>query len=183
MWSIDELQEAWQLATKLHDGQKYGGQEEGEQIEYLNHIGSVTFEILAAVDQEKGMNADLAIKCAVLHDTIEDTNLTYDEVRKRFGPAVAEGVQALTKNEEITGKEEKMVDSLQRIRQQPGEVWAVKIADRISNLKAPPYYWSNEKKMSYLAEAQLIYNELKEGNTYLAERLKSKIADYQKFIR
>ena len=31
-WSIDELQDIWKLVSKLHDGQKYGGQEEGEEV-------------------------------------------------------------------------------------------------------------------------------------------------------
>ena len=66
MWSIDELQQVWQLVSKLHDGQKYGGQQKGEEIEYINHIGSVTFEILKAITEEKAMNANLAIKCGLL---------------------------------------------------------------------------------------------------------------------
>ena len=86
MWSIDELQKVWHLAAKLHDGQKYGGQNEGEKVEYLNHIGSVTFEILNAVNIEKDMNADLAIKCAILHDSIEDTKIT-DDLTYNFTPA------------------------------------------------------------------------------------------------
>ena len=38
MWSIDELQKVWQLASRLHNGQKYGIQKEDENVEYLNHI-------------------------------------------------------------------------------------------------------------------------------------------------
>lgn len=74
-WSIDEVQNIWQLASKLHDGQKYGGPNDGEKIEYINHIGSVAFEILNAIQHSEDMDADLAIKCAILHDTIEDTPL------------------------------------------------------------------------------------------------------------
>lgn len=182
MWSIDELQEAWQLASRLHDGQKYGGQNDGEQIEYLNHIGSVTFEVLNAISQNKEMNASLAIKCAILHDTIEDTEQSYQDVKKLFGEEVADGVMALTKNEKLDGKEKMMLDSLSRIKQQPKEVWAVKMADRICNLSAPPYYWTNDKIIKYRKEAQLIYNELKDGNQYLAQRLQRKIKDYLNYI-
>lgn len=182
MWSIDELQKVWHLAAKIHNGQKYGGQKQGEQIEYLNHIGSVTFEVLAAVNVEKEMNADLAIRCAILHDSIEDTAQTYDKVEELFGKEVADGVMALTKNEEIEGKEEMMLDSLTRIKQQPKEVWAVKMADRICNLYAPPFYWTKEKKIKYQEEAKLIHRELKEGNRYLAQRLEKKIEDYTQYI-
>ena len=182
MWSIDELQNTWHLATRLHDGQKYGGPEEGQQIEYMNHIGSVTFEILSAAGKGKMMDMDLAIKCAILHDTIEDTEQNYEGIRELFGKKVANGVMALTKNDDIGDKAEKMADSLARIKKQPKEVWAVKMADRICNLYAPPYYWSNEKKAEYREEAKTIHRALKKGNKYLAKRLKRKIREYGKYM-
>ena len=181
-WSIDELQDIWQLASNLHDGQKYGGQEQDQQVEYINHIGSVTFEMLKAIEIDTDLNADLSIKCAVLHDTIEDTHLTIDEVKKRFGEDVASGVLALTKKEKDDTIKDKMADSLERIKQQPKEVWAVKMADRICNLYAPPYYWSNDKKKAYLAEAKIIHHALKEGSVYLSNRLEEKIERYNTFI-
>lgn len=181
-WSIDELQEVWMLASNLHKGQQYGGQRKGEQVEYINHIGSVTFEILSAVGKAENMNAGLAIKCAVLHDTIEDTEASYDEIEDKFGQEVAEGVLALTKNETLSSKEKMMRDSLHRIQQQPKEVWAVKMADRICNLYAPPFYWTNDKKLNYIKEARLILTELKEGNAYLAKRLEQKIESYHQYI-
>jgi len=75
-----------------------------------------------------------------------------------------------------------MIDSINRIKQQPKEVWAVKLADRITNLQEPPSHWNNDKKKSYLEEAGLILSELSEGNNYLAERLREQIKNYQKFI-
>jgi (p)ppGpp synthase/HD superfamily hydrolase len=181
-WSIDTLQDVWQLATELHDGQKYGGPRQGQQIEYINHIGSVVFEVMAALQQTQEMNAELALTCAILHDTLEDTGITLEEIRSQFGTAVADGVLALTKDAEIADKNEKMLDSLTRIQQQPHEIWAVKLADRICNLYAPPFYWSNEKKQAYLEESKLIFAALKDGNVYLANRLALKIQEYQRFI-
>jgi len=181
-WSIDEIQEIWQLASKLHNGQKYGGLKDGEQVEYINHIGSVVFEILNAIQSTENMNSGLAIKCAILHDTIEDTSASYEKINELFGHEVANGVLALTKNDKIEGQIEKMLDSLKRIKEQPIEIWAVKMADRISNLYQPPYYWENEKKLKYIEEAEIIFNELKDGNKYLAERLKTKIKEYYRFL-
>jgi (p)ppGpp synthase/HD superfamily hydrolase len=182
MWSIDRLQELWQVATELHEGQTYGSAQKGRRTEYLNHIGSVTFEILAAIAESPDLDADLALACAVLHDTVEDTPYTYEAVQARFGTAVADGVLALTKNEDLGNKELQMNDSLMRILEQPKAVWAVKMADRICNLQQPPYYWNNEKRKAYQQEAQLIYTRLKAGNTYLAERLKTKIGAYEQYF-
>ena len=181
-WSVDEIQDIWQLASNLHDGQKYGGQEKGQKVEYINHIGSVTFEILKAVEVDTTLNSDLSIKCAILHDTIEDTKLTIEEIKNRFGKSVADGVLALTKKEQDNSIKDKIGDSLVRIKQQPKEIWAVKMADRICNLYAPPFYWSNDKKKAYLEEARIIHNELKNGSSYLANRLLEKIEKYNSFI-
>lgn len=181
-WSIDELQQTWQLASRLHDGQKYGGPNQGEQVEYINHIGSVVFEVLNAIDHTDDINAALAIQCAVLHDTIEDTPFSYDQITELFGKEVADGVLALTKDDTIEDKSEKMRDSLNRIKQQPVEVWAVKMADRISNLYQPPFYWNNAKKIAYMEEARLLLDTLKDGNAYLAKRLAEKIEVYKRFL-
>jgi (p)ppGpp synthase/HD superfamily hydrolase len=178
-WSIDEIQQVWQLASGLHKGQTYGGPNEGERVEYLNHIGGVVLEVLNAIHYSEGMNADLAIKCAMLHDTIEDTPITYESVKELFGQAVADGVLALSKDENVTDRLTKMTDSLERIKKQPAEIGAVKLADRIHNLYAPPFYWSNEQKENYLQEAGIILQELGAANQYLADRLKSKIAAYR----
>jgi (p)ppGpp synthase/HD superfamily hydrolase len=181
--AIDKLQEAWQLATILHSGQSYGSPNEGERIEYINHIGSVVFEVTNAFKYEINANEELGILCAVLHDTIEDTETTYENIESLFGKQIADGVLALTKNETLETKEQQMLDSLERIKLQPKEVWAVKLADRICNLYAPPFYWNNEKKEKYIWEAQLIHEHLKDGNAYLAQRLWEKIERYKSFIK
>jgi len=155
--NIDNVQKAWLLATKLHHGQMYGGAKPGEDVDYINHIGSVVFEVMNAFAHEKNMDVDLAVLCAILHDSVEDTVFTYEEVNKHFGKSVADGVMALTKNETLKGgKRLKMEDSLKRIKQQPKEVWMVKLADRIVNLSSAPYYWNIEKKKAYQEEGRLI---------------------------
>lgn len=177
-FTIDDLQNLWQKVSILHSGQTYGGQKQGEKIEYINHIGSVVFEIINAYQNSLDFNLTLAIKCALLHDTIEDTNLSLEDLEKEYGKQVLEGVLALTKNTQLE-KEFQMVDSLERIKAQPKEIWAVKMADRICNLYAPPYYWDKLKKEKYLEEAKIIYETLKEGNEYLAKRLLEKIEVYK----
>lgn len=177
-FTIDDLQDIWQKVSILHNGQTYGGQNKNQKIEYINHIGSVVFEIINASKNTSDFNFDLAIKCAFLHDTIEDTDFPVEDLEKEYGKEVKEGVLALTKNTELE-KEHQMIDSLNRIKQQPKEVWAVKMADRICNLYAPPYFWNESKKKKYLEEAKVIYEHLKEGNEYLAKRLYEKIEAYK----
>ena len=124
----------------------------------------MTFEILNAILHEKEMIADLAIICAILHDTIEDTEQSFEGIKELFGEYIANGVLALTKDETLESKEVMMMDSLRRIKQQLKEIWAVKMADRICNLSAPPFYWTNDRKIKYQEEAKMIHQELKKGN-------------------
>lgn len=88
----------------------------------------------------------------------------------------------MTKNKDVP-KEQRMGDSLQRIRQQPKEIWAVKFADRISTLQTSPEHWSNAKKTACQQEASVILNALHGGNTYLENRLSKKIETYRCCIR
>jgi (p)ppGpp synthase/HD superfamily hydrolase len=182
-WDREKYANAWHFATLHHQGQTYGGTQPDMRIDYLNHIGSVAMEVLWALQNASELyDADLAIQCALLHDTIEDTSVTYEQLKAEFGEAVAAGVQALTKNVQLADKQAQMLDSLTRIQQQPKEVWMVKMADRICNLYHPPYYWSHEKIRTYWQEAQVIYQTLYTGNDLLAHRLEEKMNQYLQFL-
>ena len=172
----ETLTKAWFFASRVHKDQKYPG----EQLPYLTHLGNVMLEVVGVASTLE--NVELALCCAILHDTIEDTEVTYEELLKEFGEAVAKGVMALTKNENLPSKREQMIDSLERITQQPKEVWTVKMADRTANLGEPLHYWKLAKRESYRAEAQIIWDYLHEGNDVLAKRLAEKIDGYKKFL-
>jgi (p)ppGpp synthase/HD superfamily hydrolase len=178
MWDQERVVKAWNFAAKLHKDQKVPG----VKYPYLNHLGNVTFEIMAAVSADSSINAELAILCAILHDTIEDTEGTYEDILREFGVDVADGVMALTKDVALPDKQAMMTDSLKRIRKQPKEVWMVKMSDRITNLQPPPEHWDNDKILRYQSEAQQIYDALKDANDLLAERLKSKIDNYTSYL-
>jgi len=176
MINQDKITEAWFFASRVHKEQFYPG----EKLPYLTHIGNVMMEVMAVAFRLE--NAELAICCAILHDTIEDTPTTHADIEKAFGTSVADGVMALSKNGNFETKKEKMMDSLTRIKQQPKEIWVVKMADRVANLGKPPHYWSAEKIEAYRDEAQIILENLGVADELMAERLRGKIEDYGKFI-
>lgn len=149
-------------------------------LPYVVHLSNVAMEILIAAQNTALFDVEFAIQLALLHDVLEDTETTYEELENEFGAPVAQGVMALTKNSNLT-KEDRMMDSLQRIKKSPKEVWAVKLSDRITNLQVPPKNWSLEKIKKYRDEAILIANFLKEGNTYLENRLQESITDYSRY--
>ena len=180
MFSQENYIEVLNFAAIAH-----GEQKTPKDLPYIAHITCVAMEVINAcekssLDEEK---ANLAISCALLHDVIEDANITYDELYMKFGEKVANGVEALTKDKTLASKQEQMKDSIERLLTQPYEVQMVKLADRITNLGIPPKHWDNEKILKYQKEASFILSCLGNSNIYLAKRLKEKIENYNNYIK
>jgi (p)ppGpp synthase/HD superfamily hydrolase len=177
MWSPELYQRAVRFAAERHAGQTVPGCE----LPYLLHVTQVAAEVMRGLAVEPMATPDLAVACALLHDTVEDTETNTSEVAALFGDAVALGVEALSKDPRLP-KAEQLDDSLRRIRACPREVWAVKLADRITNLQSPPPHWSAEKRVQYRDEARRIHAALAEGHRALAARLDERIAAYAAFL-
>jgi (p)ppGpp synthase/HD superfamily hydrolase len=165
----DRYVAALRFAAERHRAQLVPGSE----LPYVVHVVSVAAELIAAL--APGDDADLAVCAALLHDTIEDTGTTRDELVTAFGVRVADGVQALSKDK---GAPDPMADSLQRIRMQPREIWMVKLADRIANLAPPPAAWSRDKCRAYREQAIAIADALGAASAALDARLRTRIASY-----
>lgn len=163
----------------------HGEQKTPKGLPYLAHITCVAMEVINACEKSKldEKKTNLAISCALLHDVIEDTNISYDELYVKFGEEIANGVEALTKDKTLSSKQEQMRDSIERLLTQSYEVQMVKLADRITNLTIPPKHWDNEKIKAYQKEASFILSCLGNSNIYLAQRLKEKIVEYKKYIK
>lgn len=170
-WDQDLLKRTLDFAARAHGEQKT----KGLRAPYVVHVVKVATELLRVADGS--FDVDFAMQCALLHDTMEDTGATHAELVAEFSARVADGVQALTKDDAVP-RHERMADALRRIRLQPREVWMVKLADRITNLEPPPGEWSKEKVAEYRAEAQTIYDALHEAHAGLAARLADKLARY-----
>ncbi|WP_062060616.1 HD domain-containing protein [Aquimarina longa] len=172
-------QEAIKFAGEKHSEQKVPG----TNSNYLLHISNVAMEVLVAYNLGAKFNIDFAIQVAILHDTIEDTNTDFEEIKRKFGEPIAQAVEALTKDEKLQTKKERMMDSLNRINKLQKEVGLVKIADRITNLQTPPKHWNKDKVIAYCEEAKLILDTLSNKNEYLSQRLKTKISEYNQKIK
>ncbi len=177
-WSPDRYVAAYRFAADAHRGQTVPG---SGGLPYITHVSLVSMEVIAALQVEPFASPDLAVECALLHDTIEDTSVSHEDLAREFSTEVADGVQALSKDPSLP-KAERMQDSLNRIREQPREVWIVKLADRITNLQPPPEPWSAEKRERYRNDAMSILDALGEVSPYLGARLQAKIAAYREYI-
>ena len=149
----------------------------GNGFPYVVHLALVTHELAGAIAADPTLGPALAIPVGVLHDVLEDTETTPAAIQAAFGDHVLAGVKALSKNASLP-KEERLADSLRRIRAAPREVWVVKLADRTANLLPPPKDWTAEKAAKYRDEAGQILAALGEASPFLAARLADRIARY-----
>lgn len=179
MFSQEKYLKALNFAAIAH-----GDQKTPNNLPYVIHLTNVAMEVIHAsieskMDDEK---SDLAITVALLHDIIEDTKITYDDIYLEFGIDIAEGVDALSKDKTLS-KKEQMEDSINNLLAQPYEIQMVKLADRITNMQKPPKTWDNEKIYNYHKEAKFILSCLKNSNAFLSQRLESKISEYRVYIK
>ncbi len=172
-------QQALAFAAQKHEASQQ--KVKGTNLPYLVHVVDVAMEILIAAPQSGDFDLPLAVQTALLHDTVEDTDTSIEEINQLFGHQIAVGVKALTKDESLP-KDDQIKDSVSRIRQLQKEIWAVKLADRIANLMPPPADWNNEKIKHYISDSNMILEALKEGNIYLANRLSEKIKEYKQYL-
>jgi (p)ppGpp synthase/HD superfamily hydrolase len=178
IWDQDTYLVAWNFVSAIHNGQTVPGSD----IPYINHLGLVTMEAIAAIGNEKVNKPNLLILSALLHDSMEDTSIEYQDIKNLFGIDIADAVLSLTKDKELPSKDEQMLDSIIRIKKQPLEVWMVKLCDRITNLQAPPKHWHKEKIAQYQSEARLILDHLGKASPFLAKRLMTKINNYDQYL-
>lgn len=176
-----DLQEAYVSALRYASLKHKGQQVPGTEFPYIVHVVHVAAEVLIAVYETGDLDANFAVTLALLHDVLEDTRVTYEEINHLFGERVAEGVLALTKFSSLE-KENQIRDSIGRIKLLEKEVGIVKLADRIANLDAPAADWDKGKRARYHEDSQLILDELSSASAYLANRLRQRISDYASYV-
>src|SRR5438105_4664091 len=121
------VRKAFDRAAAAHDGQhRLSGEE------YVNHPLEV-----AAILADLELDAE-TISAALLHDTVEDTNLTADEVKREFGPEVARLVDGVTKLGRISLRtdQQQQAENIRKMMVAMAEdlrVVLIKLADRLHN--------------------------------------------------
>lgn len=127
------LLSAFQYADAAHTGQK---RRDGSP--FVTHPLYV-----AETVADMGLDAD-SIIAALLHDSIEDTGATHEDIHKRFGATVADLVEGVTKLTRVqyTSKEEEQMENLRKMLMAMAKdirVILIKIADRLHNMRTMNY--------------------------------------------
>ena len=143
---------ALRFAARKHSRQR---RKDLEATPYINHPVAVA-EILAVT----GLVTDLAmLQAAILHDTIEDTETSPQELAAQFGRDVCLLVQELTDDKSLPKKERKRLQ-IEHAPHLSTRAQQIKIADKICNLEditsAQPVDWQLDRKLDYLNWAEKV---------------------------
>ena len=139
--SFDKIRAAYEFAAAAHQGQ-------------LRKDGSpfVTHPLAVAqiVAEELHLDSE-SIEAALLHDTIEDTDATHEDIAKQFSPTVADLVEGVSKLTRVhyTSKAQEQMENLRKMllaMSKDIRVILIKIADRLHNMRTMEYQTPEKQK-------------------------------------
>lgn len=150
---------------------------------YFTHLETVSELSKQSLLHDSSLDEGILLSTAYLHDAVEDTEATHEDILNLFGRNIADAVYALTKNKNLP-KAEQIRHSLQTILAQPKEVRAVKLSDRIANLQQTIFLsdqkWNQSYKEYYREESILINQVLGKSSVYLSQKLSNLISIYNR---
>ncbi len=151
------------FAAEKHKNQKRKGSD-GQP--YINHPLEVA-NLVASVGKIDDVDILVA---ALLHDTVEDCGVSYDEIEKRFGPVVAGNVRELTDDKSLPKTERKRLQ-IEHAPHLSHGAKQIKLADKISNIRDivenPPADWSVERRLEYVEWGEIVVAGLRGANPEL----------------
>lgn len=142
---------------------------------YINHPLA-----LADVLANEGGIEDVDVLCAaLLHDTIEDTETTAEELQRKFGSKITSIVLEVTDDKSLPKVERKRLQ-VEHAGHSSHEARLVKLADKICNLRdilaSPPADWSSERKQQYFEWACKVVDQVRGANALLESAFDSEYA-------
>ncbi len=176
---ITRLTGALVFAAAAHANQRRKG---AAQEPYLNHLVEVVDLVAQATG---GADSELLI-AALLHDVVEDTAVTKEELAGAYGERVARIVQENSDDMSLP-KDERRRQRIAAMKSKSPEARMVKTADVISNLRAmaasPPAGWSSDRKLGYLEGCRQLIDAGRGANPALETVFDRTAADVERAIR
>jgi len=133
---------------------------------YINH----PIDLATLLINEANIEDISIIISAILHDTVEDTETTIDELKSQFGEKISKIVNEVTDDKKLPKTERKRLQ-IENATNSSYEAKMVKLADKICNLKdmteQPPADWSIDRKREYFDWAKQVVDQIRGVNQKL----------------
>jgi (p)ppGpp synthase/HD superfamily hydrolase len=157
------LTQAADYAARQHIAQRRKG-ERGEP--YINHLT----EVAALLAEATGGSDVVLLMGGLLHDTLEDTDATYEDLVERFGPEVAALVAEVTDDKSLPKEERKRLQ-ITKTPAKSQRAKLLKLADKTSNLRSlvasPPTGWPPQRLREYVVWAHDVVRSCRGLNAQL----------------
>ena len=166
MDSLARLIKAADFAAFKHRRQR---RKDAEASPYINH----PLALARVLKIEAGVQDVDVLVSAILHDTVEDTETSVEELEREFGKVVAGIVSEVTDDKRLPKPERKRLQ-VEHAPHISSQAKLVKLADKICNLRdvvdAPPAHWPLERRRAYFEWAKAVIDGLRGAHPGL-ERL------------
>ncbi|XP_065145264.1 guanosine-3',5'-bis(diphosphate) 3'-pyrophosphohydrolase MESH1 [Paramisgurnus dabryanus] len=161
------LLETINFAAEKHRNQR---RKDPDATPYINHpIG-----VARILSNEGGITDIEVLQAALLHDTVEDTDTTIDELESVFGQTVARIVQEVTDDKTLSKEERKRLQ-VEHAPHRSHQAKLVKLADKLYNLRdlnrCTPTGWTQQRVQEYFVWASQVIKGLRGTNAELEEKL------------
>ena len=171
--AFSDFVRALAFAARKHCHQR---RKDADASPYINH--PIALASILAV--EAGINDRDTLCAALLHDTIEDTDTSVEELVELFGGPVALLVREVTDDKRLP-KAERKLRQVEHAAQLSPKARLVKLADKIANLKdvadSPPVDWTLERRQEYFDWAKQVVDRIPNPPTDLLSLF---IAEYER---
>jgi len=165
--SLEILTKAIAFAANKHSNQRRKNKDKSPYIEHPIRV----MHLLS----KSGINSLKILCAAVLHDTVEDTQTTKEELIKEFGEEIAKIVMEVTDDKSLPKVERKKQQIEHAKHTLSYEARQVKLADKLDNLSSiqsdPPTNWSKEEIEGYVNWCYAVCDNLKVENGYINKKL------------
>lgn len=160
---IVQIARAADFAAQMHTDQRRKGCR-GEP--YINH----PVEVARLVAEATGGTMPVAVLAALLHDTVEDTDATFEDIEGIFGAEIAAVVAEVTDDKSLPKAERKQLQ-IDTAAVRSLDARLVKLGDKISNLRSmrdsPPDDWPWERRRAYFDWAKAVVDRIRGTNVVL----------------
>jgi guanosine-3',5'-bis(diphosphate) 3'-pyrophosphohydrolase len=156
---------AAEFAANKHRDQRRKGKLERPYIGHCLEVASLISNVGRLID-------DNVLVAALLHDTVEDTETTRDEIASHFGLSVADMVMEVTDDKSLPKETRKDLQVQHAPTYSPGAK-LIKVADKISNVREitddPPKKWKKKRRREYFDWAESVIDGMGEVNAELEQ--------------
>lgn len=170
---IDKLLEAISFAATKHKDQRRKGV---NAVPYINHpiaVAKLLTDVAIVYDLD-------ILQAAILHDTIEDTETTREELLLQFGKEVTDYVIEMTDDKSLPKAERKRLQVVNAPNKSKGAK-LIKLCDKICNItdvmNDPPTHWNLERRKEYYNWAEQVVKALDCDNISVVKLFESKIGE------